>query len=240
MRTVLITGASSGIGQQLAIDLSQHYNLILTGRNSERLQHTAKACSGQTETLACDLTDSQAVADMFATLKDREIYGLVNNAGGIVRKTFTEHTDQDWLDMFEVNLMSAVRVTRECLKLMPDAGSIVNISSTLGLRSVAETAAYSAMKAAMNNWTRTLALELAPRQIRINSVCPGLVMTPIHQLEKMDPAEAEKLRGVMQEMQPMGRAGLPADITPMVKTCLDSSSGWTTGAFIKVDGGIEL
>jgi NAD(P)-dependent dehydrogenase (short-subunit alcohol dehydrogenase family) len=156
--------------------------------------------------------------------------GLVNNAGIIERISFAESGDDVWERQFNANLYSAVGLTRGLyseLKLNKGS-SVLKVSSTLGLRPIANTVAYSASKAAMVNWTQGLAIEWAADQIRVNCLCPGLVDTPIHAARPPD------------DVQPLGRLGQPDDVAKAAWFLLSPDSSWTTGAVLRVDGGISL
>ena len=118
--------------------------------------------------------------------------------------------------------------------------NIVNVSSTLGLRPTADTSAYSATKAAMVNWTHSLALGLGAQNIRANCVCPGLVDTPIHPFHDQ-PAERKQITlQKMAHMQPLGRIGTPEEIAKAIYFLACEDSSWTTGSVLSVDGGINF
>jgi NAD(P)-dependent dehydrogenase (short-subunit alcohol dehydrogenase family) len=164
---------------------------------------------------------------------------LINNAGLYERKTFFETKDEDWERQWRTNLQAPVELCRHLHPLLMKAApaSVVNISSTLGLRPVAQTAAYSATKAALNSLTQTLALEWAPH-VRVNAVCPGIVDTPIHTFHEL--AEGSEVRRGVHEAHPLGRMGRPEHIAAAVDFLLSEDSNWTTGSLWTVDGGIHL
>ncbi|MBX9768071.1 MAG: SDR family oxidoreductase, partial [Bdellovibrionales bacterium] len=109
---------------------------------------------------------------------------------------------------------------------------------TLGIRPIANTAAYSATKAAMVNWTKTLAIEEAPHGVRVNCICPGLVDTPIHAFHGQKTLEEQQMRKSMDPLQPLGRMGTSQDIAQMIAALMQST--WVTGSIVTVDGGIIL
>ncbi len=239
-----VTGAGSGIGRAVAERfLSEGWKVVVLGRRPQPLEQL-KTSAGHDRvlTLPCDLMDPVQVQDMAARLsKHSEFTGglkvLVNNAGRYVRAATEKCADEVWRDMWEVNFLAPVRLTRILLPyLRANQGAVINISSTLGLRPVAETGAYSAAKAALVNWTHTLALEEAPHKVRANCICPGIVDTPIHQLVTKTEAE----RAAFDRMQPLGRVGRPEDIAHAVWSLSGPGSEWITGAVLKVDGGIDL
>ncbi|CAM5999382.1 unnamed protein product [Sphagnum balticum] len=193
----IVTGGASGIGLAIAHKLAQegHHPFVI-GRDLSKLKRTGYAF------VAADLTHAEQSSKALTTLRtwlnkeSLEIKGLVNNAGVFDRLDFLASSDALWSRQFENNLLSAVRLTRE---LAPDLeqsrpSSVLNISSTLGLRPIALTTAYSAIKAAVINWTHALALEWAPRGIRVNCICPGIVDTPIHAFADMKPRAKPPIR----------------------------------------------
>jgi NAD(P)-dependent dehydrogenase (short-subunit alcohol dehydrogenase family) len=236
-KAALITGAGSGIGMATALEFArQGYFVYLMGRNKEKLEAVALQCRGGACLLSCDLTDAKAVEKRVQEIFENPLYQLevlVNNAGIYKTHDVQTGTDEIWREQFEVNVLGPVRLARLLAPYFKKykKGSIVNISSTLGLRPAGSTGAYSASKAALNNWTQLLAQELGPFGIRVNAVCPGLVDTPIH------PPDALKSLG---HLQPLGRVGTPEDLAKSIFFVASDASAWTTGALIAVDGGINV
>ena len=118
--------------------------------------------------------------------------------------------------------------------------SIVNVSSTLGLRPIENVSAYCATKAAMISWTETMALELGAQNIRVNCVAPGLVDTPIHPFHSQAPEKKQQSLEKLAPMQPLGRVGTAEEIARSIYFLASEDSAWTTGATLSVDGGINL
>lgn len=244
----MVTGAGSGIGQAIAQRIADAgHRVVGLGRSPQKLDETDRSIpGGRFAGLAVDLADTKAAMNAVANVRARleewqmPLLGVVNNAGVFDRRAFTQSPDSLWVHQFENNLLSAVRLTRE---LYPELkrgspSSVLNISSTLGIKPVADTSAYSAVKAAMLNWTRTLALEWAPDKIRVNAIAPGLVDTPIHPFHAQ-PANAP-VRQQVNRMQPLGEVGQPRDISEAAWFLLSDGSRWTTGSTLTVDGGIGL
>lgn len=234
---VIITGAGSGIGEATCLEFAKHgYFVFLLGRRPETLQKVLAQIKNSGLALACDLTDTasvqQTVKKIFST-SDVLVNALVNNAGIFKREAFESSSDELWLNQFNTNLFGAVRITREVYPHFKKQkqSSIVNVSSTLGLSPAANISAYSASKAAMVNWTETLALEGGPLGIRANCVCPGIVDTPIHAGQDLS---------CLQRLQPLQRTGTPAEIAKAIYFLSSEASSWTTGAVLSVDGGINL
>ncbi|HEX4924125.1 MAG TPA: SDR family oxidoreductase [Bdellovibrionales bacterium] len=229
---VAITGASSGIGASVARGLSERgYTPLLIARRKPALESVAQSLKGTSIIVDGDVNDSSLDAKVLAALNGRPLAGLVNNAGRYDRGAFETFSEADWARAFQTNLFSAARLTKSLLSsLSSHGGAIVNVSSTLGLRPVPQTSIYAATKAAMNNWTQALALELAPK-VRVNCVCPGITDTPLHGF-------SEEQKRQLAQAQPLGRIGTPDEVAEAIIFLLESK--WTTGAILAVDGGISL
>ena len=194
----------------------------------------------ETQILVCDLTDPQAIKDLKEKISS-PLQALVNNAGIYQPCSLEDDEDAVWQAHYNSNLMSAVRLTRLLWPMLKESrGSILNISSTLAIRPIANTAAYSAMKSAMNNWTLSLALEGAPHGINVNGICPGIVNTPIHSFFGSESPKDKELYRQSQKAQPLGRIGQPEDIAFMAEQLCADPSQWITGTIINIDGGILL
>jgi NAD(P)-dependent dehydrogenase (short-subunit alcohol dehydrogenase family) len=247
-----VTGAGSGIGAAIAERFAKEgWDLVLVGRRQDALEETAKRISHvtgrpytATTTIPIDISSTDSVATLNRWIKTSEavscrIRCLIHNAGIYERASTLASTDMSWHRVFETNLFAVIRLTQTlypCLK--QNQGSVIAVSSTLGLRPVKETGAYSASKAALNSWVQTFALESAVDQVRVNAICPGIVDTPIHDFHNA-PNRQEAL-AAMASLQPLGRIGKPADIANMVWNLAAPGSEWITGALIPVDGGISL
>jgi NAD(P)-dependent dehydrogenase (short-subunit alcohol dehydrogenase family) len=165
---------------------------------------------------------------------------LYNNAGIMVVKPLLEITDEEWNAGLSVNLTSAFLMARAFVPSMPDGGSIVNVSSMGGLRVFPTQAAYSAPKAALIHLTRTMASELAPRQIRANAICPGNIDTPMARgYIDATPDPAEALRGLERGI-PLGRFGTSEEIVNAGVWLASDEASYLTGAIIVADGGSIL
>lgn len=243
-KAALITGASSGIGAATAKLFSEKgYFVLLLGRNEERLQKVALECRNGASLLKADLSNPAQVEKYTQHLFQRpdiQLEVLINNAGIYERNDSTKDDMQIWKNQFETNLFGSVNLTQ---KLMPlflkqNKGSIVNVSSTLGLKPAATVSAYSASKAAMINWTQSLALELGPKNIRVNCVCPGIVDTPIHSFHSA--SDKDKIIENMKSLQPLQRIGTSEEIAEAIYFLGSPLSSWTTGSVLSVDGGINL
>lgn len=240
---VIITGASSGIGSSIAKVFDEsHYKTIILGRDKRRLDVLKSELKHCVAAVSLDLTlpfESLRV-ELEKSLKNIKPDILINNAGAYQRKSISEDNDDVWDFHYQTNLMSAVKLTRFFwpLFLKQKKGQIINISSTLSLRPIESTSAYSAIKAAMNNWTQALALEGGPHNIRANSICPGIVDTPIHSFHNKEDSENIKFKNKLKKMQPIEKLAEPIDIAKAIFAI--SQADWITGATIPIDGGLML
>lgn len=238
-KAVVITGASSGIGAATAQLFSDKgYFVFLLGRNEERLHEVALNCRNGASLLKVDLNNESQVNKYTQHLFERPdvaVEVLVNNAGIFEKHDFLHNGLDVWRRQFETNLFGAIHLTQKLIPLflVRGHGSIINVASTLGLKPVPQTSAYSASKAAMINWTQALALELGPQNIRVNCVCPGIVDTPLHSFQR------ETVQS-MAHIQPLQRIGKPEEIAEAIYFLSSPQSNWTTGAVLAVDGGINL
>lgn len=252
-RAFIVTGAGSGIGKAIAAKIIEQGHLVFgLGRNVSKLEKTAiELGADRFFYSSIDLSDKSQVNNELLILRkwlneqNLVLQGLVNNAGIFDRMEFNQTPDSVWEHQFQNNLLSAVRLARELFPELKQAASILgpavsvlNISSTLGLRPIRETSAYSAIKAAMVNWTQCLALEWAEQQIRVNCICPGIVDTPIQSFYGQD--SASEMRIAAEKAQPIGHVGQPLDIAEAAWFLLSEKSRWTTGSILTVDGGINL
>lgn len=245
-KSVLITGAGSGIGAATAQEFSRRgYFVFLLGRNRKNLERTAESLT-DFQIVSCDLQDpleiQTTVDQILQHPQGKNLEVLVNNAGIFKTHTTLEGSDELWLDQFKVNLLGPVRLTRALWTHFEKQGkgSILNVSSTLGLKPTANTSAYSASKAALLNWTMALAEEGGPKGIRANSVSPGFVDTPIHAFHSLKGEDKENTLKSLGSLQPLGRIGTPEEIAKAIVFLGSDDSPWTTGANLNVDGGIHL
>jgi NAD(P)-dependent dehydrogenase (short-subunit alcohol dehydrogenase family) len=240
---VVITGASQGIGAATAVHFTKKgWDVILIARNLENLKAVQKLCSPNSISISCDLSDQKQIDNAVSEIRKNKIQPscIVNNAGIFKTHSNIEASLDSWIKQFQINLFGAVHLTQKLVPQMKRPGSIVNVASTLGLKPTAETAAYSASKAAMINWTQSLALHLGKENIRVNAVCPGIVDTPIHGFHSLPSYKKSEVIGKMSGLQPLGRIGTSEEIAKSIYFLGSDESSWTTGAALSVDGGINL
>jgi len=237
-RRVVISGASSGIGLETARMLaSRGAEVCLTARREDPLSAAAKDIGNGAWAWPCDVADPESVAALADEAKGRwgAVDGLVNNAGIAPMARLDETTNEVWDEAFAINVRGPFFLCRELGVLLHDGSSpaVVNVSSTLAERAIPGMAAYNASKAALNQLTRSLALEWAP-QVRVNAVMPGVVDTPIHASRGMSSEQVD----AMGAMHPLKRVGQPEDVAAVIAFLLSDASSWMTGTVIPVDGGI--
>lgn len=238
-KTILITGASSGIGRAAAIECSKmSAKLIITARNAERLQETLSQLEGEGhQMLLCDLSDSNAINEMVDQLP--EINALVNNAGYTKLLPINFINRDDFQSILDVNTVAPIMLLQRLLKKKKLAknSSVVFTSSMAGIgSSTVANGMYTASKGALSAFIRCAALELAPKGIRVNAVCPAMVNTNI--MESGSVTE-EQLKEDLKHY-PLGRYGEPNDVAYAMIYLLSDASSWVTGTNMVIDGGITL
>lgn len=237
-KTVLITGASSGIGQETAIECSRMgAKVIITGRNLERLQNTYDQLEGDGHLqVLADLN----VEDDVLKLVDicPPLNGLVNNAGRGKSKPVQFIKKEDLQDVFDTNLFGIILLTRSLLKKKKilSGSSLVFTSSISAYVSAPGLAIYASSKAAVTAYMRTCALELGVKGVRSNAVLPGMVETKLINSGTYTDDDRQK----DLELYPLGRYGIPSDIASAIIFLLSDASSWITGTELVVDGGRSL
>lgn len=241
-KTILVTGASSGIGRGVAIACAEMgAKLILNGRNNVRLEETRSLLAGEGhQILVSDLSKQSDLEAMASSLP--ELQGWVNSAG-IPKVSSIKHFDRENVeDIFNVNTVSTMLLLSLLLKKkkLKRGASVVFISAVTGafVGSKGDTS-YCATKGAVNGFMKGAALELAPLGIRINSVNPGLVPTNILNLANGIAGEEHHVE-IMLEKYPLKRLGTPEDIANGAVYLLSDASSWVTGINLVIDGGYLL
>uniref|UniRef100_A0A1B0AIV7 Ketoreductase domain-containing protein n=1 Tax=Glossina pallidipes TaxID=7398 RepID=A0A1B0AIV7_GLOPL len=231
-KKILVTGAGQGIGNALCKQLAKAgANVIGVGRN--HLEELKADCPS-IETIKVDLKDWQKTRDALAPVV--QLDGLVNNAGVAHIKPFVELTEEDFDNTFDVNIKAAFNVTQTLLPQLKDGGTIVMVSSLAASRSFHGHAAYSASKAALDSLTRSLALELAPRKIRVNSVNPTVVLTNMGRQNWSDPTKA----GPLLDHIPLKRFCEVDEVVASIVYLLGSQSSFVNGHHLKLEGGYSV
>ncbi|MBN2251779.1 MAG: SDR family oxidoreductase [Candidatus Altiarchaeota archaeon] len=236
-KCAVVTGAAKGIGEGIARRLAMEgANVVLSDIDLEGCRKAAEKIRKESGVKAiankCDVSVAGEVKDMVKEALDefRRIDVLVNNAGIYPFKPFLELTEADWDKVLSTNLKSAFMCSREAAKAMADGGRIINISSVAARIGYAGLAHYCASKAGMEGLTRAMALELAPRKIKVNAVAPGAIDTPGAGMD-------EATRRETLALIPLGRIGLPADVAGCAAFLASKDADYITGQVLVVDGG---
>ncbi len=237
--TVIVTGASRGIGAAIAARLSADgYDLALVARSAEKLEETASALTGDGKVLCLplDVSDGEAVAAAVARAGEElgPIYGLINNAGITKDTLLLRMSEEAWKQVMDVNLTGTFLFTKAVTQPMmrQRTGRIVNISSVVGLTGNAGQANYAASKAGIIAFTKSVAREIGGRGITVNAVAPGYVTTDMT-AELSDQIKADMLKSI-----PLKRFGEGEDIAGAVSFLLSQDASFITGQTLVVDGGM--
>ncbi len=238
-KRVLLTGASSGIGREIAVDMGRagaHH--VLVGRDPARLREVAEevaTAGGSAATVTADIVTADG-RDAIVAAAETELGGIdvLVHSAGVYRRSPFEETTEDLLDFhLDANFRGPYLLTRACLPLLASGSSIVFLSSGAGSASIRNTSAYAASKAAISSLTGVLAVELAPRGIRVNAVAPGFVVTPMNEKLREDPSVVEFTLSIT----PLGRLSVPSDVSPAVMFLASDAARFVCGAVLPVTGG---
>lgn len=241
-RVAIITGAGTGIGRACALAFAREgAHVALMGRREQPLRDTAAVVGETALVVPGDVSRSDDIERAVASVVERfgGLNVLVNNAAVLLPGTAKSHTEAEWDETFNINVRGLWLMSRAVLPHMRAAGggSIVNISSVLGLVGARNRAAYAASKGAVTLLTKAMALDHAAEQVRVNCICPGIVETDlIADFVRKAPDPEAALRARLA-LHPLGRFGQPDDIAQCAVFLASAESSWLTGAAIPVDGG---
>lgn len=240
-KTILVTGASSGIGRAIAIESSRlGAEVILTARSEERLSETLEMMDDKENhrLVLADLSEDRGVGDILACI-EKKLDGVVLCAGYVATAPIGFIRPEEFSKMMKVNFESSFYLVQALLKKKKIGrnASIVFISSISGpYVSLVGNGMYASTKAALNAMARSMALELAPRNIRVNCVNPGMVDTHILDDGIIDRQQLEE----DMKKYPLRRYGKPEEIAHAAMYLLSDASSWTTGSNLVIDGGYTL
>lgn len=238
-QTILVTGASSGIGRQTAIDLSNlGAALLLVGRNEEKLAETVQLCNKDAliTVISQDVTDESFPKNLVDIL-DNQLTGIVINAGAVKVAPVAFLKKEDVDSLFEINVKSNILLMQYLLrkKKIGREASIVFISSISTKKATVANALYNATKGALSSFAQSLALEVAGKGIRVNTLLPGYIETDILGRVRSDEEVQKHLSNY-----PLGRFGQAEDVSNLICFLLSDGSKWITGSEIAIDGGFSI
>ena len=240
-KTVLITGSTRGIGRAVAEEFAKHKaNVIITGRVEDKAKEVAFQIAGkyQVKTLGVglDISNPTSVEEAFKRINEHfdGVDILVNNAGITKDTLFLRMKLEDWEEVLKVNLTGTFLVTKQVIRYMTKKrwGRIINITSIVGFTGNVGQVNYSTTKAGLIGFTKSLAKELAPRNVLVNAVAPGFIETD------MTDALKEEIKEQYKKQIPLGRFGKPEEVARVVLFLASPMADYITGEVIHVNGGM--
>jgi 3-oxoacyl-[acyl-carrier protein] reductase len=241
-KVALVTGAAQGIGKAVAMLLAQRgADIIISDVNLEKAEETSKEIATlgpRTMAIRANVAVVEEVEKMVQAIIERfgQIHILVNNAGIARDKLLLRMTEEDWDLVLDINLKGTFNCTKAVIRYMSKQryGKIVNITSVVGEMGNAGQANYSASKAGVIGFTKTIAREFASRGINVNAIAPGYIVTP------MTEVLPERAKEDLKRMIPMERLGQPEDVAQAALFLVSEASNYITGQIINVNGGIYM
>lgn len=239
-KKALVTGGTKGIGLAITREfLELGAEVLVIARNTKSIQGKLKN-SANLFTLEGDLTNPDVRISLSRKIEENwgKLDIMVNNVGTNVRKKFVEYTESEYRQLFETNLFSMVELTRLCYPMLKKSGaaSVINIASVAGTFDVLSGPPYGMTKAAIIQLTRHLAAEWAPDNIRVNTISPWYIETPLTQAVLSQPDRLEKILA----RTPMGRVGQPEEVSSLACFLAMDKASYITGQNIMVDGGMSV
>ncbi|KAK7073421.1 hypothetical protein SK128_001244 [Halocaridina rubra] len=249
-RVVLVTGASSGIGRGCAVSLAREGCFVaITGRNAEALEETKKQCNNAGAALdkilciVADLCKDEDCERIISTTRSHfgNLDILVNNAGILIDGGIETITMEDYDKQMHINTRQVFLITKLALPhILERKGNIVNVSSITGLRAFPGIIAYTMSKAAVDQLTRSVALEVADRGVRVNAVNPGVIVTKIRTRAGVSDEAYKKFLEYSKTTHAMGRVGEVEEVAEAVVFLASENASFITGATLPIDGGRSI
>lgn len=242
-KRVLITGGATGLGFAAARALARYgAEVILAARRADRIAASVaeiEASGGQASGVSLDVSDSGSIATALETVLEKgRIDVLINNAGIVGDKMLIDESDADWDRLYDTNLRGIFTLSQSVVRLMSRdqaGGNIINMASILGYTTQKGTATYASAKAALIQLTRSMAVEWARYDIRVNAIAPGYFRTELAD-DFLDSEAGER----MISRAPMRRTGVPHELEGVVLLLASAAGGYMTGSIVTVDGGLSI
>jgi len=243
-KVAIVTGASKGIGSGIATALAAAGARVALNYSSDRkgAEQVAQAITdsgGQAIAVGADVSNAADVARLFKEVDAAfgRLDVLVNNAGVFRFGAFTDITEDSFHRHYNINVLGTILTVQEAIKRFADGGSIINLSSIVGSHPVAGALLYASTKAAIEALTKGLAVELAPRKIRVNAIAPGHTETEGNITAGTFDGGAG---AVLAAKTPLGRLGRVTDIAPLAVFLASDESAWITGEVVRAAGGLVV
>jgi len=240
-KVAVVTGGNSGIGYATAKKFKEAgAHVVITGRSADKVATAAFELG--VKGLVADVLNLSAIDNLVQEVKEEfnNIDILFVNAGIFSPAPIGQNSEEMFDTQIGINFKGAVFTIEKFLPILNNGGSIINLSSINAYTGMPNTAIYAASKAALNSYTRTAATELAPRNIRVNSVNPGPVNTPIFGKTGMPETDLNNFASAIQNRIPLKRFGEPNDIANLVTFLASDDASFITGGEYNIDGGINL
>lgn len=233
MKTILLTGATRGIGRAITEKLlSEGHTVYGVYKDScEQADELVKKYGDKVKTLQANLAEPEQVSTLIEQLKDVQFDGIVNNAGIVYLTKWDELNFDEWNETLAVNLTAPLKIVHGLRTNLKDGSAVVNIASVDGFCAAFDTVAYSASKAALISLTKSLAAILGPKNIRVNAVAPGWVETEM---------TADSMPDESEELTPLKRNAQPGEVANAVSFLLSDQSSFISGTTLTVDGGLTV
>lgn len=241
-KVAVITGGNSGIGLATAQDfVNEGAKVAIFGRSQETLDE-ALAVLGAENAIAVkgDVTNTADLENLFSTVREKfgNVDIVVANAGVANVRPFEQVDEAHYDQVMNINVKGALFTVQKSLPVLNDGASIVLTTSVVGSKGFPGMVVYSATKAALRSFARTLSAELVGRKIRVNTVSPGPIETPIFGKMDLPPQQAQEFGEALPNMVPMGRFGKAEEVAKAITFLASDESSYTTGSEIFVDGGL--
>lgn len=240
-KTAVITGGNSGIGYATAKILKENgAQVIITGRSEDKVITAANDLG--VKGIVADVTNLSAIDNLVNRVQKeyKNVDILFVNAGIFAPASIGNISEENFDETMNINFKGAVFTLEKFLPILNDGASVINLSSVIAHTGMPNTAIYGASKAALNSYTRTAATELSPRNIRVNSINPGPISTPIYGKTGMPEEELNGFAAAMQNRVPLKRFGQPEEVANLVKFLVSDEATFITGSEYNIDGGINI